>query len=175
MEKGEVDSYGIEQHDHEFREHVDAMFKELSQELLAERRFEMFVKELATAMDNTHKNLDAAAFSIGLYGSPSNYYEAKGRAKAWGEIYDRFTKEVGLAMQRRDHRVPLDDEAYIGFRVWKNKRVDTVLPEDHARGNRDSWRLRGRFADSMEDAMYLAYRLGKRNGMFEKLDKCEIH
>lgn len=174
MEKGKVDHYGIEQHDHEFGEHVDAMFKELSQEFLAERRYEMFVKELATAMDNTHKNLDAAAFNIGLSGSASNYYAAKGRADAWGEIYARFTKEVGLAMQRRDNRIPLDEEAYLDFRVWKNERVDTVLPEDHARGSWESMRLRGKFADSMEDAMYLAYRLGKRNGMLSKLENSEI-
>jgi hypothetical protein len=56
------------------------------------------------------------------------------------------------------------------LRKWRDKRVDTILPENRARGNQQLYMQRRHFAESIEDALAIGYRLGKQNKELSKYD-----
>lgn len=154
--------------DNEFIERITPVMREINDLSKGKKAYDFFVKELMTALDNTAKNTDGAAFDAALNGNIFDYYRFEGKTAAFREIYDRVAKEYGLAYHfklRPENSVQRPILAYV------DDKVEEILPWDHMRGRRENELLRRKVSMAIGDAMYEAYNMGKMHSLYEELDK----
>ena len=130
--------------------------------------YELFAKELITALGNTGKYKRMAELTTT---DPGIRIKAQAQADAFEEIKERIKKEHRLIMQPIDNHWPID-EVYRKMKMSKNIDVDTLINEDKYRGRNDFHKLmvfKGKLADMLEHYACTSFDLGyKLNEMENK-------
>ena len=144
--------------DNEFIEKITPVMREINDLSKGKKAYDFFVKELMTALDNTAKNTDGAAFDAALNGNIFDYYRLEGKSSAFREIYERVAKEYGLAYNYK-LRPEMDSHRELFSMV--DSYTEQVIPWDKCRGGREGEMLRRKMSMAIADAMYEAYNVGK--------------
>ncbi len=144
--------------DNEFIEKITPVMREINDLSKGKKAYDFFVNELMTALDNTAKNTDGAAFDVALNGNIFDYYRLEGKSSAFKEIYERVAKEYGLAYNYK-LRPEMDSNREL-FSIVDGY-TEQVIPWDKCRGSREREMLRRKMSMAIADAMYEAYMAGK--------------
>ena len=144
--------------DNEFIERITPVMKEINDLSKAKKAYDFFVRELMTALNNTAKNTDGAAFVAALNGNIHDYYRLEGKSAAFKEIYERVAKEYGLAYNYK-LRPETDSHRELFSKI--DDYTEQVIPWDRCRGGREMEVLRRKMSMAIADAMYEAYNVGK--------------
>lgn len=123
---------------------------------LAEKMYELFVKELLTATANIAKN-NAYCEAFSKDGESVMY--CRGKKDAFQEIHDRILKEYELAKNHYS-RTPADVQK--NMEKIKNQIMENVFPWEKARGNRELERKCRSLNNAMCEAMATAFEIGRR-------------
>ena len=144
--------------DNEFVEKITPVMQEINDLSKGKKAYDFFVNELMTALNNTAKNTDGAAFVAAMNGNFFDYYRLEGKSAAFREIYERVAKEYGLAYNYK-LRPEMDSHRKL-FSIVDDY-CEKILPWDKSRGRAETEILRRKFSMAIADAMYEAYLAGK--------------
>ena len=144
--------------DNEFIERITPVMKEINDLSKGKKAYDFFVNELMTALNNTAKNTDGAAFDAALNGNIFDYYRLEGKSSAFNEIYERVAKEYGLAY---NYKIRSEMDSHRELFSMVDGYTEQVIPWDRCRGSREREVLRRKMSMAIADAMYEAYIAGK--------------
>lgn len=144
--------------DNEFIERITPVMKEINDLSKGKKAYDFFVRELMTALNNTAKNTDGAAFDVALNGNIFDYYRLEGKSSAFKEIYERVAKEYGLAY---NYKLRPEMNSHRELFSIVDDYCEKILPWDKSRGRAETEMLRRKFSMAIADAMYEAYIAGK--------------
>lgn len=144
--------------DNEFIERIAPVMKEINDLSKGKKAYDFFVQELMTALDNTAKNTDVAAFDAAMSGNIFDYYRLEGKSAAFKEIYERVAKEYGLAY---NYKLRPEMNSHRELFSMVDDYCEKILPWDRCRGRAETEMLRRKFSMAIADAMYEAYIAGK--------------
>ncbi len=144
--------------DNEFIERITPVMQEINDLSKGKKAYDFFVNELMTALNNTAKNTDGAAFDAALNGNIHDYYRLEGKSSAFREIYERVAKEYGLAY---NYKLRSEMDSHRELFSMIDDYTEQVIPWDRCRGSREREVLRRKMSMVIADAMYEAYVAGK--------------
>lgn len=132
--------------------------------------YELFAKNLITALDNTGKYKRTTELTTT---DPGIRIKSQAQADAFEEIKDMIMKEHRLIMQPIDGHL-LIDEVYRKIKFSKNLDVDTLLQEDKYRGRCSYEKLRSfkaKLANMLEHYACTSFDLGYKLSEMEYKDE----
>lgn len=144
--------------DNEFIERITPVMKEINDLSKGKKAYDFFVRELMTALNNTARNTDGAAFDAAINSNFHDYYRLEGKSAAFKEIYERVAKEYGLAY---NYKLRSEMNSHRELFSIVDDYCEKILPWDKCRGRAETEMLRRKFSMAIEDAMYEAYMTGK--------------